>query len=86
MISKRYYDVINFGTVSNFYISVDPVCPGPLERHLQSISTIPVHFIHIHMKVSKYNFVFITLTFVFQIILQSFKETPFNQLLSSAMP
>ena len=28
MISKRYYYVINFGIVSNFYMSVEPVYPG----------------------------------------------------------
>ena len=49
------------------------------------ISTIPVHFIHSNIKVSKYNFVFISLTFIFHIILQSFKETPFNKLLSGVM-
>ena len=42
-------------------------------------------FIHSNTKVSKYNSVFISLTFIFHAILQSFKEKSFNQLLSGAM-
>ena len=33
MISERCHYVINFGIVSNFYISVDPVFPGPLKQY-----------------------------------------------------
>ena len=33
MISKRYHYGISFGVASNFYISVDPVYVGPLERY-----------------------------------------------------
>ena len=43
-------------------------------KYLFFISTIPVHFIHNTIKVSKYYFVFISLIFIFQIILQSFKK------------
>ena len=33
MISKRYHYVIDFGIVSNFYISVDPAYSGPSEGY-----------------------------------------------------
>ena len=32
MISKGYHYVINLGIVSNLYISIDPVHPGPCAR------------------------------------------------------
>ena len=34
MISKGYHYVINLSTVSNFYISIEPVCPGSLPKDL----------------------------------------------------
>ena len=50
------------------------------------IYIIPVHFIHSKSKVSKYHFVFISLIFIFHIILKFFKETSPSQLLPGAMP
>ena len=38
------------------------------------IFTLPLHFIHSTIKVSKYYFVFLSLLFIFHINLQSFKE------------
>ena len=55
-------------------------------KSLCFISTIPVHFIHNTIKVSKYYFLFISLSFIFHIILQSFKETPPSQLFPGAIP
>ena len=40
MISKRCHYVINLGIVSNFYISVDRVYPGPLERYQCSLCVL----------------------------------------------
>ena len=60
-------------------------------KSLCFIFTIPFHFIHSTTKVSKYYFVFISLIFIFHIkmreifVLQSFKETPPNQLLPGAI-
>ena len=55
-------------------------------KSLCFISTIPVHFIHSTIKVSKYYFVFISFIFVFHIILYSFKETPSSQLCPGTIP
>ena len=49
------------------------------------ISTIPLHFIHSTIKVSNYYFVFICLIFIFDMVLQSFKETPSRTLFPGAM-
>ena len=54
-------------------------------KSLCFIFTIPFHFIHSTKKVSKYYFVFISLIFIFHIVLQFFKETPPNQLLPGAI-
>ena len=82
MISKGYHYVINFGIVSNFYISIGPVYSGSCARIYQFIAgelrwiwvkfwqgiigttSIPVHFIHNTIKVSKYYFVFISPVFI----------------------
>ena len=50
------------------------------------IFAIPVHFIHRTIKISKYYFIFISLIFIFHIILYSFKETPPRQLFPGAIP
>ena len=54
-------------------------------KSLCFISTIPAHFIHSTIEVSKYYFVFISLIFIFHIILQTFKEISFSQLLPGAI-
>ena len=47
MISKGYHYVINLGIVSNFYISIYPVCPGScaggsiVVGELRGISDLP---------------------------------------------
>ena len=50
------------------------------------ISTIPVHFINSRIKVSKYYFNFISLIFIFHMILQYFKVTPHSELFSVVLP
>ena len=55
-------------------------------KSLCFISTIPVHFIHSTIKFSNYYFVFISITFIFHIILLSFKEIPTSQLILVFIP
>ena len=85
-MSKRYHYVINFGTASIFYSSVDS---GPLEEYLQSICVLfprSVSILSIVILKSLRRVLFLFPSFIFHINLQSFKETSFNQLLSGAMP
>ena len=90
MISKRQHYGINFGYCQQFLYQYSSCISGIFGtisiKSLCFISTIPVHYTYSNIKVSKQNFVFISLTFIFHIILQAFKETSFNQLLSGAMP
>ena len=55
-------------------------------KSLRFISAIPVHFIQSTINVCKYYFVFISLIFIFHIIVQSFKETPPSQVFPGAIP
>ena len=88
MISKRYHYGINFVFLAIFIFLYTLYILGlwkDIHNFFCFISTIPGHCIHSNIKISKYNFIFNSLTFIFQAILQSFKETSFNQLLSGAM-